>query len=183
VDEPSDDVMTRVVLACPECQVHWYVGAEPDRCTDGDHQHQRFELHRHLSAVVLPDGTEVTAASFDPIDLYGRDRPPDHGLYLDERWQPPWPHDHLDWPDFGVPDDPAPVLAALGGLRDRARAGRRVEVGCLGGHGRTGTALAVLAVLGGHPAEEAVAWVRANYCRQAVETPEQEAFVAGLDDG
>ncbi|HEV7758856.1 MAG TPA: protein-tyrosine phosphatase family protein [Acidimicrobiales bacterium] len=180
--EGTDGVMTQVVLACGERGVHWYEGAEPPRCTDGDHQHLRFELHCHLSDVVLPDGTQVTAASFAALAPYGRDRPPDHGLYLDEKWQPPWSHEHLDWPDFGVPDDPAPVLAALGSLRDRARAGQRVEVGCLGGHGRTGTALAVLAVLGGHPPDEAVAWVRAHYCTEAVETPDQEAFVAGLDD-
>jgi len=73
------------------------------------------------------------------------------------------------------------VLAALGSLRDRARAGERVEVGCLGGHGRTGTALAWLAILAGLDPATAVAWVRANYCPYAVETADQEAFVAGLD--
>jgi hypothetical protein len=46
--------------------------------------------------------------------------------------------------------------------------------------GRTGTALACLAVLGGVVPGEAIAWVRANYCPKAVETDEQEAFVAGL---
>jgi hypothetical protein len=51
----------------------------------------------------LPDGTEVTAVSFDAADPYIREQPPDYGLYLDHKWQPPWAHDHLDWPDFGVP--------------------------------------------------------------------------------
>jgi protein-tyrosine phosphatase len=138
-------------------------------------------MHRHRSVVALPDGTELTAVSFDATNPYARDQLPDYGLYLDHRWQPPWPHDRLDWPDFGVPDDPTQVLAALRSLLERARSGERVEIGCLGGHGRTGTALACLAVLGGHPAGEAVAWVRANYCTKAVETSEQEAFVLGLD--
>jgi hypothetical protein len=40
--------------------------------------------------------------------------------------------------------------------------------------------LACLAILSGHPPGEAVAWVRANYCVEAVETTEQEAFVVGL---
>jgi protein-tyrosine phosphatase len=66
-------------------------------------------------------------------------------------------------------------------VRDRARAGQRVEIGCLGGHGRTGTALACLAVLSGEPANQAVAWVRTNYCSNAIETPEQAAFVSSLD--
>lgn len=43
-----------------------------------------------------------------------------------------------------------------------------------------GTARASLAVLAGYPAADAVNWVRANCCTQAVETPEQQAFVIGL---
>ena len=66
---------------------------------------------------------------------------------------------------------------------DRAGKGERVELGCWGAHGRTGTALACLAVLAGTPASEAVAWVRESYCQKAVETPMQEDFVlaAGAD--
>ena len=138
------------------------------------------EVHRHRDVVSLPDGTRVTAVSFDAIAPYARDEQPGYGLYLDRRWQPPWVHDHLDWPDFGVPDDQALVLSALRLVLDRARTGEQVELGCIGGHGRTGTALACLAVLTGCPASEAVAWVRASYCQQAVETSGQEAFVDGL---
>ncbi len=118
--------------------------------------------------------------SFDPVDPYVRDRRPDYGLYLDPRWQPPWPHDHLAWPDFGIPEDTSSVMAPLRSLLERARSGQRVEIGCLGGHGRTGTALSCLAVLCGHPPSDAVGWVRSTYCPQAVETPEQEAFVSRL---
>jgi protein-tyrosine phosphatase len=171
---------TRVIVACAERQEFWYLGAEPAKCTDPGHQHRQVEVHRHRSVVNLPDGTRVTAVSFDAVDPYARDRQPDYGLYLDRRWQPPWAHDHLDWPDFGVPADPALVLVALRSVLDRARAGEQVEVGCVGGHGRTGTALACLAVLAGHPATDAVAWVRASYCQKAVETAAQEAFITGL---
>jgi hypothetical protein len=169
------------VVACVECRVRWHVDHEPAKCTYPGHRHQRFEVHVHRSLVVLPDGTEITAVSFDGADPYGREQPPDFGLYLDPRWQPPWTHDHLDWPDFGVPDDAARVVAALRSVLDRARAGQRVEVGCLGGHGRTGTVLGCLAVLTGHPPGEAVAWVRARYCADAVETAEQERFVVGFE--
>jgi protein-tyrosine phosphatase len=171
---------TRVIVACAEHKVHWYLGAEPAKCTDPGHQHRQFEAHRHRDAVTLPDGTQVTAVSFDAVDPYSRDRQPDYGLYLDHRWRPPWAHDHLDWTDFGVPADPAMVVTALRSLLDRARAGEQVEIGCLGGHGRTGTALACLAVLADFPAGDAVAWVRAKYCPKAVETAAQEAFIAGL---
>ena len=136
--------------------------------------------HVHRSVVRLPDGTRVTAVSYDASDPYRRDEPPAFGLYLDPRWAPPWPHAYLDWPDLGLPANPESLVADLHDLLDRSRHGQRVEIGCLGGHGRTGTTLAWLAVLAGEPPAHAVAWVRHNYCPNAVETHEQEAFVARL---
>jgi hypothetical protein len=136
--------------------------------------------HIHRSAVRLPDGTEVIAVSYDQNDPYRRDRAPDFGLYLDRRWVPPWPHAHLEWPDLGLPAEPETIVPGLHDLLHRARNGQCVEIGCLGGHGRTGTALAWLAILTGEPSESAVSWVRANYCPLAVETQEQEVFVAQL---
>jgi hypothetical protein len=127
-------------------------------------------------AVELPDGTLVTAVSFLGGDPCHREVVPAFGLYLDERWDPPWEHEHLVWPDVGVPD-PAELRTSLERLLSRARAGDVVEIGCLGGHGRTGTALACLAVLTGEPRDTAVDWVRTHHCPKAVETPEQRAFV------
>lgn len=171
---------TRSVVACAECQSHWYVGHEDAKCIDPDHTHRRFAVHHHRSVVALPDGTEITAVSFDKLDPYSRDHLPDYGLYLDRRWEPPWPHGNLHWPDFGVPEDSGELVADLMSLLGRARRGERVEVGCLGGHGRTGTALACLAILTGCAPGDAVGWVRENYCPDAVENRDQEAFVAGI---
>lgn len=123
------------------------------------------------------DGTSVTAASFLGADPYDRDTAPAFGLYLDGRWDPPWPHEHVAWPDFGVPSDADELRASLQRLLARARRGESVEIGCLGGHGRTGTALACLAVLTGTPPDDAVDWVRATYCAKAVETDEQRKLV------
>jgi protein-tyrosine phosphatase len=53
----------------------------------------------------------------------------------------------------------------------------RVEIACGGGVGRTGTALAGMAVLAGVPRTEAVAWVRRRYNKRAVETPWQRRWV------
>ena len=61
-------------------------------------------------------------------------------------------------------------------LWERAATGR-AEVACGGGRGRTGTALACLAVLDGVPPGEAVAYVRRHYDRRAVETPWQKRYV------
>ncbi|HEY9294466.1 MAG TPA: protein-tyrosine phosphatase family protein [Microlunatus sp.] len=172
-------MQTRTLVICADQQLRWDFDAEPALCDDVDHDHQRRELHVHRDPVRLPDGTEITAVSYDPRHAYDREREPDFGLYLDPRWQPPWDHDLLAWPDFGVPDDRSRVWSALQSLIQRARDGQLVEVGCLGGHGRTGTALAIAAVLTGLDPADAVDWVRSNYCPEAVETPTQESFVAG----
>ena len=50
----------------------------------------------------------------------------------------------------------------------------------MGGRGRTGTALACLAVLDGAAAADAVAYVRQHYRPGAVETRKQASFVAAF---
>lgn len=152
-------------------------------CTDSSHAHYDSAIdpvHRHRSAVVLPNGTAVMAVSFDPNDAYTREGRPDFGLYLDHNWSPPWEHDHVQWPDFSVPVSADELRDKLTGLLERARRGALVEMGCLGSHGRTGTALACLAILAGVPPTEAVAWVRSAHCEKSVETPEQAAFVTNF---
>lgn len=109
----------------------------------------------------LPDGPVPTYA----VHLLGR-RPP----------EVPWEAEWLRWPDFRLPSDRDRARAALSGVWARA-ATERVEVACGGGRGRTGTALACLAVLDGVPADEAVAYVRRHYDRHAVETPWQRRYV------
>lgn len=169
-----------VVEVCTDCRTHWSVHSEEAKCADPSHKHRRVEVHQHQDMVILPDGSPLTAASFAGVHPYRRDPMPDIGLYLDPRWDPPWPHSHLKWPDFGVPERAEDVARALLSVLEEARVGRRVEIGCLGGHGRTGTALACLAILSGLPSAEALDWVRTSYCAHAVETPEQAAFVAAF---
>ena len=99
---------------------------------------------------------------------------PAFGVYLLGRRPPavPWESRWLKWPDFRLPADEADVLPALTEAWQRAVA-ERVEIACAGGHGRTGTALACLAILDGVPGSEAVAFVREHYDPHAVETPGQ----------
>ena len=105
---------------------------------------------------------------------------PDFGVYLLGRApETAWPSTWVRWPDFRLPGDPEALRAALVEARRRA-ATERVELACGGGRGRTGTALACLAVLDGVPAEAAVAYVRSHHDRRAVETPAQRRFVAAF---
>ncbi|MEE1787647.1 protein phosphatase [Streptomyces sp. SP17BM10] len=88
----------------------------------------------------------------------------------------PWEARWVRWPDFRLPADRADARAAFLEAWRRCAA-ERVEVACLGGRGRTGTALARIAVLDGVPPTEAVAYVRAHYGPHAVETPWQKRYV------
>jgi hypothetical protein len=97
--------------------------------------------------------------------------------------QPPpavdWESRWLRWPDFRLPSDRHEARTLLWEAWDRAPTDR-VELACGGGRGRTGTALACLAVLDGVPPGEAVAFVRQHYHRRAVETPWQKRYVLGF---
>ncbi len=103
---------------------------------------------------------------------------PQYGLYLlgNIPDPTPWPSDWIRWNDFRVPRNLFDAARLIRLAWDRA-GDERVEVACGGGRGRTGTALACIAVLDGVLADEAVAYVRANYHRRAVETPGQRRFI------
>jgi hypothetical protein len=141
-------------------------------------------------AIALPDGTLVRGR--------GRSQPlpdgplPQWGLYLGhdpdlprprlklgrtEDWRPDWPAEWIEWPDFRTPSDDAAAAAAIGRAYRRALVGERVEVACGAGIGRTGTVIACLAILAGHPADDALTWTREHYKRRAVETPGQRRWI------
>jgi protein-tyrosine phosphatase len=132
-------------------------------------------LHPHRGVVALPSGRLVRGRSLRDVPLEDGQLP-EFGLYLTSRppqqsWQSLW----IAWPDFRLPTAPTDAMAALREVHDRLP-NERVEVACGGGSGRTGTALAILARYDGVPADEAVAWVRTAYRRNAVETPWQRRF-------
>src|SRR6266566_8802826 len=108
--------------------------------------------------VTLPTGLRVRGRrSIDTVS------PADFALLLGRGRAPPWPHRYIRWPDFWIPSDGADALDALHEAYRRSQNGERVEVTCRRGIGRTGTALAALAILDGLPPNQAVAWVRFNY--------------------
>jgi hypothetical protein len=131
--------------------------------------------------VRFPDGTEVLAHGRLEVVPPERPRNPDAALYLDSRWATDpgvtWPYTLIPWDDFEPPEDEEELFRALDTIWATARRGKLVEIACDGGTGRTGTALACLAVLAGIQPGNAVGWVRENYHPWAVEVPEQEAFV------
>jgi hypothetical protein len=82
----------------------------------------------------------------------------------------------LDWPDMS-----APVHVGIRWwMRLLELLPAHTCVCCVGGHGRTGTALASLLVASGMDAETAIRTVREQHCRRAIETQGQEAYVKAL---
>jgi protein-tyrosine phosphatase len=115
----------------------------------------------------LPDGPTPTFAVY----LLGKEPPT-------VSWEARW----LRWPDFRLPSDRSEAREVLEEAWRRAQS-ERVELACHGGRGRTGTALACLAVLDGVPAGQAVTYVREHYDAHAVETPGQRRYVGRFSSG
>ena len=86
---------------------------------------------------------------------------------------------HLPIRDFGVPASAVRVEDALRDTLMAALKGREVYVGCMGGWGRTGLFLALLAKACG--VEDPVGFVRSNYSSRAVETDAQVDYVENFD--
>ena len=94
--------------------------------------------------VTLPTGPRVRGRrSSDKVSSA------DFALILGDSSPPDRPYRHIRWRDFWIPNDRVQALDALHKALRRAHDGERVEVVCSGGIGRTGTALAALAILDG----------------------------------
>jgi protein-tyrosine phosphatase len=130
--------------------------------------------------VELPDGRRIRGRGLrHPLP---EGQVPELGVYLLARDPGPfsWEHRWMPWRDFRTPASTDDAIAVLAEAYERS-ATERVEIACGGGVGRTGTALAAVAVLAGVPGADAVAWVRRRYNRHAAETPWQRRWVRKLD--
>ncbi|WP_220347280.1 protein-tyrosine phosphatase family protein [Microbacterium bovistercoris] len=126
--------------------------------------------------VELPDGRRIRGAgSRRPRCAVP---PPDFAVFLLGRDPAPegWEYRWVRWRDFRPPDSTEEALAALREAWERADE-QRVEIACGGGIGRTGSAVALLAVMSGTEPERAVSWARTHYHRRAVETRRQRRWV------
>jgi hypothetical protein len=95
-------------------------------------------------------------------------------------WVPETPHT-IEEVAFKISDGCAPsdktnFVLMIDWLRGKLEAGKKVHVGCIGGHGRTGMVLAAL-VKEMTGEEDAITWVRKHYCKKAVESTEQVKFL------
>lgn len=130
--------------------------------------------------LVLPSGRRIRGRRLSESPPEGP--APTFGVQLSGRRPatPAWEHRWIRWRDFWLPGDPTDALAVLREAYDRSNTDR-IEIGCSGGVGRTGTALAALAVLEGRSSGDAVEWVRRHYHPRAVEVPWQRTFLRFIE--
>lgn len=78
--------------------------------------------------------------------------------------------------DMQAPKDPVSFKCMVEWLASQLHEGKKVHIGCVGGHGRTGLVLAALRM---HMEDDvnAVAHVREHYCKKAVESSVQMDFL------
>lgn len=86
----------------------------------------------------------------------------------------------LDWPDGDVVALPAEFWIDL--RKYLAQSNSNMLIFCLGGHGRTGTAIACLLVASGWTAAQAIHQVRTGYCPEAIENTFQEDYIQEMED-
>lgn len=145
-----------------------YYGGYYGKC-----RHYGVKLTFPSGVSVLPSSMNNTRDAQAPA--------PDFGLYLDWGWKPAWRAEFIAWPDFGLPTNYEAAVDAIIDMYERAKKGWRVEVGCIGGHGRTGTALACMGVLDGMEPKAAIKYVRSEYCIETLENAKQEWWVEWFD--
>lgn len=184
----DDEVVEGVELACkcePEkqwfcavCKVQRENSKAPWVYWSGTHSNTGTKwvakCRHYMQPILLPNGVTIYASSHhhfrDKDELH-----PDFGVYLDTIWSPDCLAYSIPWNDHGLPtislDDVGHVAISL---MEYAKAGKKIEIGCIGGHGRTGTLIAMLAILGGVRGKNAVRWVHKNYCEEAIESDQQE---------
>ena len=147
-------------------------------------------------AVPLENNLSIYASAYRDVK-YCTDEKVDIGVYMYDSWgtgilvtpglEVPWAPEVLtqqvllDWPDFGIPDlEYIPLVDIIRWMLDQLAAGKHLETGCMGGHGRTGTMLACILVAQGVPPGTALVRVRKDHCSKAVENEKQGQFVAAF---
>jgi len=102
----------------------------------------------------------------------------------EELFEPPpaFPYLHLNWPDYSVPDITKEWWESF--VARLSKIEGDVVFYCMGGHGRTGTAVSIVASLGGiiPPAADPVEWLRLMYCQEVVESETQLRYIEKITD-
>jgi len=78
--------------------------------------------------------------------------------------------------DMSVPSAPKSFKKMIAWIAEQLEAGKKVHMGCIGGHGRTGLVLAALVAHVGIT-KKAIQYVRKHHCKKSVESSKQVNFL------
>lgn len=152
--------------------------------------HKRDEVQIGGHFILASEWFYDTDINLEPV--------PDLGIYLHSGWdkffEPPqiigepegfgsinqaiYPVIIVPWADQGVISMPM-LNWLMEGIKHNLAQGKLIEIGCLGGHGRTGTLLAcILGFVEELSAHEAIKTLRLRYCKKAVESKAQAKLIA-----
>lgn len=118
---------------------------------------------------------------------------PGYDIYVGLDWSMSFFGNHYPWEaptDTAVPehefqykiaDGKGPVSvqsfkAMITWMVGQLKLGKKIHVGCIGGHGRTGLVLAAL-IAEATGEKDPIKWARDNHCKKSVESAEQVAFL------
>jgi hypothetical protein len=79
--------------------------------------------------------------------------------------------------DMCAPKSPKDFKAMIKWMAEQLEAGKKIQVGCIGGHGRTGLVLAALVAYTKVAPKNAIQYVRKHHCKKAVESASQIKFL------
>ena len=83
----------------------------------------------------------------------------------------------IEWRDMSLPNLSRTTWLSI--VSEIRRLNKDVIVACVGGHGRTGTTLAILAGLM-LDIDDPISFIRSSYCNKAVETKKQSEYVCKI---
>lgn len=169
-------------------------GASSNGSSNGTKYVAKSSCKHNLTPYQIREGVTVYLSGSSHLKDDPQGPLPDYAVYLASSWttalvlsndgqatkSPGAPAvTYVGWPDFGTVELSL-ILPVLKRTMVALQAGKKVEVGCMGGHGRTGTFVALLRVLHGDRWDTAIDLVRDEYCDQAIETRPQEVMVKAL---
>lgn len=135
--------------------------------------------HGHKPVVIREGVTVIGGAASSPVGgPYDLMVSFDHGKDTDPAAFPWNPGEFIYFPvpDYQAPKNPEEYKKLVEYVAAALDAGKSVHVGCMAGHGRTGTFLAALVThMTGN--KESIQFLRDTYCHRAVESTTQMEFL------
>lgn len=156
---------------------------EPSGGGYGDLYKSKPRCHTKHQPLKLGMGEVVGGACGSPRAGYDIYIGFDYGMKMQHQ---PYPWEQKDDPiiefqyritDMCAPKSPKQFKKMISWCAEQLDDGKKIHVGCIGGHGRTGLFLAALVSLYEDLTDDPIAYVRKEHCKKAVESQSQLKFL------